>query len=92
MFNRAEIIDSNFLAFVNDGKFPEAKTTTDHQNLKITQSDLLSIFETQVLSRHMDLKARLLKEEGKCFYTIGSSGHEGNAVFGKVFSKEKDEV
>ena len=88
MFNRAEIIDSNFLAFVNDGKFPKAKTTTDHQNLKINQSDLLSIFETQVLSRHMDLKARLLKEEGKCFYTIGSSGHEGNAVFGKVFSKE----
>jgi len=33
----------------------------------------------------MDLKARLLKDEGKCFYTIGSSGHEGNAVFGKVF-------
>ena len=34
----------------------------------------------------MDLKARLLKEDGKCFYTIGSSGHEGNAVFGRVFS------
>ena len=33
----------------------------------------------------MDLKARSLKEEGKCFYTIGSSGHEGNAVFGHVF-------
>ena len=33
----------------------------------------------------MDLKARLMKDEGKCFYTIGSSGHEGNAVFGKVF-------
>ena len=33
----------------------------------------------------MDLKARLLKDEGKCYYTIGSSGHEGNAVFGKIF-------
>ena len=33
----------------------------------------------------MDLKARLLKDEGKCFYTIGSAGHEGNAVFGHVF-------
>lgn len=48
-------------------------------------SDLINLFESQVLSRHMDLKARLMKEEGKCFYTIGSSGHEGNAVFGKVF-------
>ncbi|GIS57270.1 MAG: hypothetical protein CM1200mP1_12080 [Candidatus Neomarinimicrobiota bacterium] len=26
-----------------------------------------------------------MKDEGKCFYTIGSSGHEGNAVFGSVF-------
>ena len=46
---------------------------------------MISIFESQVSSRNMDLKARLLKEEGKCFYTIGSSGHEGNAVFGHVF-------
>ena len=33
----------------------------------------------------MDLRSRLLKDEGKCFYTISSAGHEGNAVFGKVF-------
>ena len=34
----------------------------------------------------MDLKARSLKDEGKCFYTIGSSGHEGNAEFGIIFN------
>ena len=33
----------------------------------------------------MDITARSLKDKGECFYTIGSSGHEGNAVFGKVF-------
>ena len=38
-----------------------------------------------IRDRHIDLKARLLKDEGKCFYTIGSSGHEGNAAFGNVF-------
>ena len=35
--------------------------------------------------RHMDIKARELKEKGECFYTIGSSGHESNAVFGHIF-------
>ena len=30
-------------------------------------------------------KARELKEKGECFYTIGSSGHESNAVFGNIF-------
>lgn len=33
----------------------------------------------------LDLIARQLKEKGLSFYTIGSSGHEGNAVFGHVF-------
>ena len=33
----------------------------------------------------MDLRARILKNENECYYTIGSSGHEGNAVWGKVF-------
>ena len=47
--------------------------------------DLIDIFESQVISRHLDFKARKLKEKGLGYYTIGSSGHEGNAVFGHVF-------
>ncbi len=88
MFNRAEVVDSNFLFFVSNERFPGSKTPIQYHDSKVNPNDLLSIFETQVLSRHMDLKARLLKDSGKCFYTIGSSGHEGNAVFGKVFSKD----
>ena len=86
IFNRAEIIDSNFIEFVKKGKFPSARTNIALSQTNIKTTELISIFESQVLSRQMDLKARLLKDEGKCFYTIGSSGHEGNAVFGKVFS------
>jgi 2-oxoisovalerate dehydrogenase E1 component len=37
------------------------------------------------MSRQLDLRARILKNQNECFYTIGSSGHEGNAVWGKVF-------
>ncbi|HIC37527.1 MAG TPA: MFS transporter, partial [Candidatus Marinimicrobia bacterium] len=85
IFNRAEIIDQNFIHNVNVGNFPSSRTNLFLSQTNIRSSELISLFESQVLSRHMDLKARLLKDEGKCFYTIGSSGHEGNAVFGNVF-------
>ncbi|MBT4372780.1 MAG: MFS transporter [Candidatus Marinimicrobia bacterium] len=85
LFNRAEVIDFNFTQFVKSGNLPTARTNLLLSQTNIPPSELISVFESQVLSRHMDLKARLLKDEGKCFYTIGSSGHEGNAVFGKVF-------
>ena len=85
LFNRDEVVDKNFTKYVNDGNLPKALTNLLLSQTNIRSSVLISIFESQVFSRHMDLKARLLKNEGKCFYTIGSSGHEGNAVFGKVF-------
>ena len=85
IFNRAKIIDQNFTTFVKEGKMPPARTNLRLSQTNIRPSELISLFESQILSRHMDLKARILKNEGKCFYTIGSSGHEGNAVFGKIF-------
>ncbi|ABG92173.1 conserved hypothetical protein [Rhodococcus jostii RHA1] len=40
----------------------------------------LDLFDSQLGSRHLDLVARRLRAKGEGFYTIGSSGHEGNAV------------
>lgn len=40
----------------------------------------LALFDAQLASRHLDLAARWLRAQGKGFYTIGSSGHEGNAA------------
>jgi 2-oxoisovalerate dehydrogenase E1 component len=40
----------------------------------------LAVFDAQLGSRHLDLAARWLRNQGKGFYTIGSSGHEGNAA------------
>ena len=85
LFNRAEVIDNNFRRFVRSGKLPEARTKIHLDQVSESKADLISIFESQVCSRHMDIAARLLKDQGRCFYTIGSSGHEGNAVFGRVF-------
>ncbi len=85
LFNRAEVVDLNFTTRVNTRKLPPAQIQLRLSQTNINPAELIALFEFQVLSRHMDLKARLLKDEGKCFYTIGSSGHEGNAVFGHVF-------
>lgn len=79
MFNRAEVIDQNFTKFVSSGQLPAAKSTTDFHSAGVTAAQLVDLFETQLLSRHLDLYARVLKNENKCYYTIGSSGHEGNA-------------
>jgi 2-oxoisovalerate dehydrogenase E1 component len=39
-----------------------------------------SLFRAQATSRHLDFVARVLQQEGLGFYTIGSAGHEGNAM------------
>jgi 2-oxoisovalerate dehydrogenase E1 component len=38
------------------------------------------VFEAQATSRHLDFVARELQQEGRGFYTVGSSGHESNAL------------
>ena len=42
-------------------------------------SRCLQLFDAQLASRHLDTAARWLRARGAGFYTIGSSGHEGNA-------------
>ena len=85
LFNREEVIDQNFTRCVADEEFPKAKTELYLSQNNIQKTELISIFESQVISRHIDIYARELKDRGECFYTIGSSGHEGNAVFGRLF-------
>ncbi|HSF26245.1 MAG TPA: thiamine pyrophosphate-dependent enzyme [Actinomycetes bacterium] len=46
----------------------------------LTPERALELFDSQLGSRHLDLAARWLRAQGKGFYTIGSSGHEGNAA------------
>jgi 2-oxoisovalerate dehydrogenase E1 component len=41
---------------------------------------LLAILDAQAQSRHLDLAARWMQQQGRGFYTISSAGHEGNAA------------
>jgi 2-oxoisovalerate dehydrogenase E1 component len=47
---------------------------------RLTGAQALQLFDAQLASRHLDLAARWLRSFGEGFYTIGSSGHEGNAA------------
>ncbi|MEU6260380.1 transketolase C-terminal domain-containing protein [Streptomyces sp. NPDC047043] len=40
----------------------------------------LDLFDAQLESRHTDFAARWMQQQGRGYYTIGSSGHEGNAA------------
>jgi 2-oxoisovalerate dehydrogenase E1 component len=47
---------------------------------RLSCAEALSLFEAQLASRHLDLAARWLRSFNEGYYTIGSSGHEGNAA------------
>jgi len=48
----------------------------------LTAGRALALFEDQLASRQLDVAARALKKTDRSFYTIGSAGHEDNAVVG----------
>ena len=86
--NRAEICDVNFQTFVRDWTgHPQAKPAPDERILDGSALDargFRELFESQLISRHLDLMARVLRVQNKVFYTIGSSGHEGNAMVARL--------
>ena len=87
MLDRSLIIDQQFINCVKQADFLQLSKPICPELTGLDRETAISIFDSQIKSRHLDLFARRLKEEGLAYYTIGSSGHEGNAVFGLVFRK-----
>lgn len=85
MQNRAEIVSANFLNQVAAGDLPEAASPVSLAEAGIDRSTLVHLFESQLLSRQLDLCSRRLQARGESFYTIGSAGHEGNAAIAAAF-------
>ncbi|MCH7526334.1 MAG: MFS transporter [Planctomycetes bacterium] len=88
MFNRAEVVDRNFVRFLGErGHAPGERVDPSAPvcpGCPLTGAALLELFESQMTARHLDLIARDLRAAEKGFYTISSAGHEGNAVLGRV--------
>ena len=87
-FNRAEIVDQNFLEFVQLWRGSAHVAPRDDEPVlpgsALDARGFRELFESQITSRHLDLMARVLRVQNKVFYTIGSSGHEGNAMVARL--------
>ena len=90
MFDRATIIDLAFSARILSSDLPPPRRNVNSQegaSAQVSATMLTDIFDTQIMSRHLDLWAR--RSKGKTFYSIGSSGHEGTAALSAA-SRESD--
>jgi 2-oxoisovalerate dehydrogenase E1 component len=58
---------------------PPPRSGMIREGSALPASRCAELFDAQLTSRHADLAARWLQSKGAGFYTIGSSGHEGNA-------------
>lgn len=81
--DRASVVDDNFVKRVSEEALPTPEL--GFYEIPVPKRQLISWFDSQIKSRILDIVARRLKEKGQSFYTIGSSGHEGNAILGDIF-------
>lgn len=84
--NRVGIVDRNFIERIRgwDEETPAADLDTRVPGTGLNGRQFLEIVESQMLSRHLDIEARAMRARNEGFYTIGSSGHEGNALLGRL--------
>jgi hypothetical protein len=88
VLNRADVCDANFLDAVRGWRgTPRPRPAPDAPILPgstLTAAAFGELFDSQLASRQLDLMARVLRVQNKVFYTIGSSGHEGNALLARA--------
>jgi 2-oxoisovalerate dehydrogenase E1 component len=76
-------LDERFRTAVSALTPPDARRSPDEplrDGTALTGDRARQLFDAQLMSRHLDLAARWLRSFNEGFYTIGSSGHEGNAA------------
>ncbi len=76
--------DHSFRACLDQDALPARLTNLTLEAVGLSPSALTDLFESQLMSRHLDLASRRLAKDRKTFYSIGSSGHEGNAALAKA--------
>ncbi len=87
--NRAQVVDENFLAYVNGqatsvSPVNNSAPVSPWLHCSLSGTDFIELFESQMTSRLIDFVAREMRARNEGFYTIGSSGHEGNAMVGRL--------
>ncbi|MCA1661145.1 MAG: MFS transporter [Novosphingobium sp.] len=76
----AEAVHARLLAALDAGALPPRRSNRGLADVGLTAEQAVALFHSQLLSRQLDRLSRKLQARGEGFYTIGSSGHEGNAA------------
>lgn len=79
----AEQVHEKFLASLGSGTLRRG-SNLGLADVGLAPERAAALFQSQVLSRQLDRLSRKLQARGEGFYTIGSSGHEGNAVLAEA--------
>lgn len=78
--DRAALVHETFLKRLQLDDFPQRTSKITLAEAGLSKALLGEIYQSQLMSRQLDRAARDLQKRGEGFYTIGSSGHEGNAA------------
>ena len=76
--------EARFLDALARDEWPQTDSGLTPEAVGLAPEALLALFESQLMSRHLDLEARRLQARGEGFYTIGSAGHEGSAAVARA--------
>src|SRR3954469_19090615 len=76
-------LDERFRESVAALSVPEHRRGPDEpvrDGSALTRAQATALFDAQLTARHLDLAARWLRSFGEGWYSVGSSGHEGDAA------------
>lgn len=80
MQDRNSVVRQRFIDAVLNHDLPANHSSVTPQSAGLETTQIVDMFESQVMSRHLDLRSRQMQKMGQSFYTIGSAGHEANAA------------
>jgi 2-oxoisovalerate dehydrogenase E1 component len=84
-WDRVAIVERQLDSYLDSAEPAQRRLSADaplREGGQLTAGRALALFEDQLASRQLDVAARELKKTNRAFYTIGSAGHENNAVLG----------
>jgi 2-oxoisovalerate dehydrogenase E1 component len=79
----AEQVHQQFLAALDGGGL-RRRSNLGLADVGLAPERAAALLHSQMLSRQLDRLSRKLQARGEGFYTIGSSGHEGNAALAEA--------
>jgi 2-oxoisovalerate dehydrogenase E1 component len=84
-FDRVSVVEHSLDDYLDHATPASSRLAPDEPlraGTTLTARAAMALFEDQLASRQLDVAARELKKTDRSFYTIGSAGHEQNAVLG----------